>query len=241
MGIPVVIILLLVIACNKESVGYSSSTGKGGSVTRFTIAGKYLYAASNSILYTYDLANPANPELVNTNGFNFQTETIYPYGKFLFLGTTTGLFIYSIDTPSSPRLIGQASHARSCDPVVVNDTIAYVSLKGSGRCGPAVSGLYIHDIKDIEHPILKNTIALPDPFGLGLQDSILYVCCGNSGLKVFNVKSPYLPNLITTKMDGHFLDVIPYNENLICAVEDGIILYNISDPANPVFNKKIGN
>jgi hypothetical protein len=196
-------------SCSKENAGAASATGKGGSITRFTVTGNYLYAVSNFNLYTYSLTDPANPELVNTSGCNANIETIYPYDKFLFLGTSTGLYIYSIDTASSPKLIGQASHARSCDPVVVNDSVAYVTLKGTQRCGPAVSGLYIHDIKDITHPILKNTIQLPDPFGLGLQDSILYVCCGSNGLKIFNIKSPYLPQLITTKTGGHFVDVIP--------------------------------
>jgi hypothetical protein len=91
------------------------------------------------------------------------------------------------------------------------------------------------------HPILKKTINLPDPVGLGLQDSILYVCCGNDGLKVFNITAPFSPALISTKTDGKFIDVIPYNQNLICYVEDGVILYNITNPASPTLLKKITN
>ncbi len=246
--IPLSSLILLAIAglfyaCTKESASTSTGpvSGKGGSMARFTIAGDYLYAVSNHYLYAYSLKNAAKPENVYTSPLDYDIETIYPYGKYLFLGTKTGLYIYSIDTASSPRLIGEARHARSCDPVVVNDTVAFVTLKSNAGCGPATSGLYIHDIKNIMQPVLKTTIELPDPAGLGLQDSILYVCCGKAGLKVFNVKKPYIPNLITTKTDGNFMDVIPYNQVLICSAQDGIVLYDITNPALPTLLKIIGN
>ncbi len=228
-------------SCTKESAasGNAASAGKGGSLTRFTIAGNYLYSVDNHFLHAYSLANPAKPEKVYTSPLNFDIETIYPYNNYLFLGTKTGLYIYSIDKPAEPLLVGEAKHARSCDPVVANDSVAFVTLKSSQGCGPAVSGLYIHDIKNIQQPILKKTIALPDPVGLGLQDSVLYICCGDAGLKVFNVKSPYAPDLLSTKTDGRFIDVIPYNGILICFVSDGIILYDITNPALPVMLKKI--
>jgi hypothetical protein len=239
-GFLVISSFALVNSCSKEgTTANSSATGKGGSITRFTIVQNYLYVVTNHFLYTYSLSNPASPELVHTSDLNYDIETIYPYNKYLFLGTRTGLYIYSIDTASSPRLIGQAQHARSCDPVVVNDSVAFVTLKSTGSCGPAQAGLYIHDITNITSPVLKNTIALPDPAGLGLQDSILYVCCGSAGIKIFNVKKPYTPILISTKTDGNYLDVIPYNGMLICDATDGIILYNITDPAAPTLIKKI--
>ncbi len=227
-------------SCSKESVGAASAdTGKGGSLTRFTIAGNYLYAVENHFLHAYSLVDPAKPVKVYTSPLNYDIETIYPYNNYLFLGTRTGLYIYSLDKPAAPTLVGQAAHARACDPVVANDSVAYVTLKSTSGCGPAVAGLYIHDIKNIQLPVLKNTIPLPDPVGLGLQDSVLYVSCGLAGLKVFNVKSPYDPVLLSTATDGDFVDVIPYNGILICFVKDGIILYNIADPARPVMVKKI--
>jgi len=237
----VIVAFTVFISCSKDSAGVKTPTGKSGSVTRFTISGNYLYAVSSHFLYAYDLNNSVRPEKVFESPLSFDIETIYPYGKYLFLGTKTGLYIYSIDSAAAPKLIGEARHARSCDPVVVNDSVAFVTLKSNTACGPAVSGLYIHDIKNLMNPVLKKTIELPNPFGLGIQDSILYVCCGSSGLKVFNVKAPYSPGLIATKSDGDYMDVIPYNGNLICAAREGIILYDITDPASPVFIKNIAN
>jgi hypothetical protein len=233
--------IILLWACEKNSASNNpaAQTGKGGSITRFTIAKNYLYVVSNHFLNVYSLSDPAKPQEVHTSDLNYDIETIYPYGNYLFLGTRTGLYVYSIDTASSPRLIGEAKHARSCDPVVVNDSVAFVTLKSTSGCGPAKAGLYIHDITDINNPVLKNTIPLPDPMGLGIEDSILYVCCGSEGMKVFNIKDPYSPTLISTQTDGKYLDVIPYNGILICNDEEGIILYDIHDPAKPALIKKV--
>ena len=51
-------------------------------------------------------------------------------------------------------------------------------------------------------------------------------------MKVFNVKDPYAPKLISTKTDGDFADVIPYNDMLICAVaEASYYMISMTQPA----------
>jgi hypothetical protein len=151
------------------------------------------------------------------------------------------LYIYSIDTPSVPSKISEARHARSCDPVVANDSVAFVTLKGNSNCGPAESGLYVHDIKNIFQPVLIKTVSLPNPEGLGLKGSTLYICCNNDGLKVFNVTQPANPVEIRTLTGAYFKDVIPYGNLLICYVSTGIMLYDITNPTNPAFLKLIAN
>lgn len=232
---------LLFNRCDKEGVSTATDpgTGKGGSLARFTITGNYLYAVSNHFLYAYSLGNPAKPEAVYTSPLNYDIETIYPYKSYLFLGTKTGLYIYSLQTPDHPELLGEAKHARSCDPVVANDSVAFVTLKSESGCGPAESGLYIHNITNLMMPELKKMVPLPNPMGLGLQDSILYVCCGSAGLKVFNVTKPYDPTLLATKTDATFTDVIPYNGTLICFIQNGLSLYDITKPAEPTLIKEL--
>ena len=230
-------------ACSKESntAAADATTGKAGSLARFTITGNYLYAVSSHNLYAYSLTQPDKPELVYTSPMNFDIETIYPYNNHLFLGTKTGLYIYSLAKPEQPELVGEAKHARSCDPVVANDSVAFVTLKSESGCGPAESGLYIHNIHNLMTPELKKMVPLPNPVGLGLQDSILYVSCGTAGLKVFNVSKPYEPALLATKTDADFVDVIPYNGILICFVRNGLLLYDITKPAEPTLVKELVN
>lgn len=240
------IIILFLFSCTKESAdsaslnSASSDVGKGGSLARFTIVGNYLYAVDNYFLYTYNITNPANPIKTNSVNVSFDVETIYPYKNRLFIGSATGLYIYSIENPGIPSKMGEARHLRSCDPVVANDSIAYVTLKGT-RCGPAEDGLYIYDIKNLFQPLLKTTIKVPTPEGLGLQDSVLYVCCNSNGLKIFNINNPYLPVERKVLKDANYKDVIPYGNLLICYVTTGILLYDISKPDDPVSLKLIAN
>lgn len=235
-----------VISCAKdgtvnESAMANSGTGQGGSLAKFTIVGNYLYTVTNHYLYSYNISNPANTVMVHRSDMNFDIETIYPFGNKLFIGTATGLLIYSIEDPAIPVKVGEASHARSCDPVVANDSIAFVTLKGSTFCGPAISGLYVHDIRNIFAPQLIKTVEITTPEGLGLRGSTLYICCNDAGLKVFNVANPSNPIEIRTITGAYFTDVIPYGDILICYVKTGIMLFDISNPISPVEIKFIAN
>jgi hypothetical protein len=241
------IIIVLSFSCTKEAATStpsglaSNDVGKGGSLAKFTIVGSYLYAVDNHYLYTYNITDPKKPVKTNTSALNFDMETIYPFKDKLFIGSRTGLYIYSIDSPAVPSKIGEAKHGRSCDPVVANDSIAYVTLKGNAMCGPAEDGLYVYDIKSIFQPILKTTLKIKSPDGLGLQDSILYVCCNADGLRIYNVIDPSKPIEKKVLRDAYYKDVITYGNLLICYVTTGILLYDISNPINPVSLKLIAN
>lgn len=233
---------LVILSCEKSdtTAASSSATGKGGSLAKFTIIGNYIYAVSSHYLYTVDISNPSNPVKSGQSALNFDMETIYPYKNRLFIGSRTGLYIYSIDTPAAPRLIGEAKHGRSCDPVVANDSVSYSTLKGNTYCGPAASGLYVYDVKNLNQPVLKKTIAMNDPLGLGMADSALYVCY-TDGLKIYSIKNAYDPVETGIISGTGFTDVIPYDNLLICWLNGGIGLYDIANRLQPVFIKKISD
>ncbi|HEX7902779.1 MAG TPA: hypothetical protein VF487_02790 [Chitinophagaceae bacterium] len=222
---------LLLTSCSKDGASTAAdnnNTGTGGSLARFTIAANHLYLADYSTIEVYDLANPADPVKKNSVNVGFTVETIYPYGDKLFIGSTDGMFIYSISNPSSPMKIGEARHVRSCDPVVAKNNMAYVTLRG-GRCGPAVDGLYIYDVSNISSPAQKSVLPLSNPGGLGIKDSVVFICRNNAGLSLVNVKNPTNPKLMYTITGGNYMDVIPYDNLLICYVSTGLLIYDISN------------
>src|SRR5687767_8729580 len=210
--------VLILVACNKDSSmgpDASSGTGKGGSLARFTIAGNYLYLADWSSLKVFDISNPQQPIQKPTVNVGFDIETIFPYKDKLFIGAMQGMYIYSITNPAAPTKLGAVQHLRSCDPVVANDSISYVTLRGDDPCGPAESGLYIYDIRNITTPVLKKVLPLSNPYGLALVDSMVFVCRGNNGLTAVNIKKPLNPGVIYTRTDGVYQDVIHYDNLLI--------------------------
>ncbi|MGZ8557089.1 MAG: LVIVD repeat-containing protein [Chitinophagaceae bacterium] len=230
-NIALIFLLLLAVACSKDAgnAADSSGTGTGGSLARFTIAANHLYLADYNTIEVYDLADAANPVKKSSVNVGFGVETIYPYMDKLFIGSSDGMYIFSIADPSNPVKLGEARHVRSCDPVVANNEIAYVTLQGGSPCGPAQDGLYIYDIKNISAPVQKSLLEISTPLGLGLKDTVVFVCRGSSGLSLVNVKNPSVPKLMYTITEDNFKDVIPYENLLICYVSTGLQIYDIGN------------
>jgi hypothetical protein len=216
----------------------STTEGKGGSTARFAIAGNYLYSVDESSLKAFDISDPTHPVLKNNISVGFDIETIFPFNDKLFIGSNTAVYIYSIQDPAKPAALGTAlspSVMRRCDPVVAKDTVAFATLRANAPCGGIRSILAVYDIKQITNPVEKSSLTLQEPYGLGYDDDVLYVCDKMLGLLVIDIKRPYNPIVIKTITDATFSDVIPYNHMLICWTDSGIKLYDISDNRNPIF------
>ncbi len=235
------------LSCNKtESISFTASdqgsAGIGGSMARFTVVGNYLYTVDKQNLKVYDISNPASTALVNTVSVGFEIETIYPFKNRLFIGSTSVVHIFSIDDPRQPQKLSVAISPdviRRCDPVVAKDSVAYATLRTNGLCGGITSILATYDIKDVNNPIQKNTNVVMEPYGLGYQDSTLYVCDRN-GLRVFNITNVYNP-IEVRQIDNAewFFDVIANNNYLYAWIKSGLMVYDITNRRNPILIKKI--
>ena len=213
----------------------AANNGAGGSLARYTIVGDYLYLVDDYNLDVYDCRDLANPVKKSSQMIGFGIETIYPFRDKLFIGSTNGMYVYSIEDPAAPKLEGSVTHVRACDPVVANDSAAYVTLKNFGTtCGGAENVLNVYDVKNVQNPELVRTVTMKSPGGLGIYRSALYVCEGLNGLTVFDISKGYEPVAKRTIKGKDYQDVIPYNGLLICHLSDGICFYDLSDPLEPV-------
>lgn len=246
---PLVLISLLFFKCAKDTgTSFSVSnagiqtTGQGGSLARFAISGNYLYSVDEQQLKVFDISNAADPTLKKTVDIGFAIETIFPFKDKLFIGSTSQVYIYSITDPENPQKLGTAISPqvlRRCDPVVAKDTVAFATLRTNGPCGGTQSILAVYDIKDITNPVQKAIYPVGEPYGLGYSNDVLYVCDRFLGLLVMDISKPYQPTFIKSIKDGSYIDVIPYQNTLICWVTTGIILYDITNNRNPVLLAKI--
>src|SRR3954471_12778821 len=115
--------IIFLFACNKttgDSAAFNSS-GQGGSLARFTIAGNYLYTVDRQNLKVYDIANGSQPVFKSSVPVGFEIETIFPFKDKLFIGSTSVVHIFSIEDPALPKKLAEAispSVMRRCDPVV---------------------------------------------------------------------------------------------------------------------------
>jgi len=224
-------------SCAKDgSLAESSvSEGKGGSMARFAIQGDVLYTVSTHKMQVFSIKEAANPTNAGSLNIGFDVETIFPLDSLLFIGSRSGMFVYDINEPASPKLLSQVQHIRSCDPVVAQGNYAYVTLNTNfSACGASLNNvLNIYDITNPTVPILKQTVSLTGPTGLGIENDKLFVC--DKGLKVFDLSDPVNIQQIFefSNADGvnirEAYDVIPFDGLLMLIAKEGLFQFDYSD------------
>lgn len=220
----------------KSSPEIVNQAGQGGSMARFTLASSHLYAVDASNLYVFDIADPFTPGLQHEMNLGWNIETIFPYQDKLFVGSSNGLHILDNSNPAAPVYAAGFSHATACDPVVVEDDIAYVTLRTGNTCDGTINQLDVIDVSNIYEPELLITYPMQNPHGLGIDNGRLFLCEGEYGLKVFDATDTYqiAQNLISQMQDIHAYDVIPYQQEevLLLIGDDGFYQYDYSDINN---------
>lgn len=231
--------LILLGACSKDSSvntpsngGNNGGSGKGGSLARFTIVNNYLYTVDESFLSVFDISNQSNPIFKNKIQIGFNVEAIFPFKNKLFIASNTSMYIYSLQNPESPNYEAQAQHLNGCDPVVANDSIAFLTIHGGNRCGSNINQLQVYNIKNMVYPQFITSIDMTNPFGLGLQDNTLFVCDNGTGMRVFDVTNQSNPTPISIITGEKFVDVIPMGNYMICMLTDGVAFFDITNRNN---------
>lgn len=211
----------------------NSGSGQGGSMVRFTIANKHLYAVDQTTLHLFDVQNASKPAYVKDIKIGPGIETIFPFKNNLFIGSNTGMVIYDVTTASAPVELSRYTHIRACDPVVVNEKYAFVTLRAGVVCGGQQNLLEVIDIQDLTKPMLKHSFTLENPYGLALSGHTLYICDGKFGLKSFDASdvSQIGNKLLETHKDLMSMDVIAGPKSLIIFGEKGVHQYDYSNKA----------
>lgn len=221
---------------NSDKGGGDGNTGVGGSMARFAISGDYLYTLNKRDLEVIDISIPSKPLPYTKDHVPFDVETLFSYKDHLYVGAESGVYIYSKPTADkNMEQIGKFTHVQSCDPVVVEDDIAYVTLRGGSSCrvNSTTNALQALDVRNPVKPKLITTKDMIEPKGLGIDNGTLFICDGVGGLKVFHTQkgenNETNETTVTITFDRNSslseincYDVIPYNKNLIISNGDDV-------------------
>ena len=209
--------------------GNGSATGTGGSLARFKMVGDYLYVVDSSSLLVFEISNLTEPIFEGTEYVGSEIETIFHDNGFLYIGSSSGMFIYSLVVPQQPLYVSTISHIMGCDPVVVKDDYAYVTIRGGNFCGQDISELDVIDISDKSSPFIATSVKMIEPYGLGAHNESLYVSDGEAGIKLFNIENPTDIFLENEFEDVHILDIIPLEEKLLMVGDNTLYIYHYLD------------
>ncbi|NOU47692.1 MAG: hypothetical protein HOO86_11610 [Bacteroidales bacterium] len=208
-----------------------SVSGISGSMARFTVNDDYLYAVQNNSLKLFNVGSIPGITTGQDVMLDRMVETIFPYDNKLFLGTTTGMVVYDITSPATPTYLSSFNHINSCDPVAIEGNYAYVTLRSGTQCNGFTNQLDVVDISSIANPFLVKSYPMFNPYGLAIENHILFICDGDAGLKVYDATDP---QEITQNQIAHFkdiktYDVIPLDGLLMMIGADGLYQYDYSN------------
>jgi hypothetical protein len=232
----ILISLLLITGCGDSSSSSSDalsiSTGKAGSLAKYAVVGDYLYTVNSGVMDILDISDASKPKKVSKVQLPWDVETLFSYKNYLYIGAENGVYIYDNSNPIFPTSIAQFSHVQSCDPVVVSDDIAYVTLNTGSSCWNNrnnANRLEILDVQDPKEPKLIKTLDMWAPTGLAVDGDKLFICDGESGLKSFEINKTKTSQGIEISLDLKAsdaeldcYDVIAHNNTLIVSNHDDI-------------------
>lgn len=225
--------------CTQEDI--SSSTQVGSYSTMLTI-GQKLYLVNDSQIKTFDVTDSKNPVLLNTTDLGDEIESLYHYDGLLLVGSSSRMYILEINEKGIPERKNITPYYNlticSNDPIVARNDIAYVTLSSVDIpvCDrPELDELRVYDIKNIDKPVLLETISMSKPKGMGFGKKYLFVCDQEDGLVIFNIEDPKSPVLSTTLEGFNAFDVIIRNYILIVACLNELRQYDITDEDNIKF------
>jgi len=214
----------------------SQTVGVGGSLARCIIIENTLYVLNQWQMQLVDISVQDKPVAKEMFNLWWMAETVFVDSTFLYIGTQTGMLIYDVKQPAWPVYVTAYDHFQSCDPVVVEDGIAYVTMRSGNRCGGWQNQMDVINVTNPKTPVLIKSYSLSEPYGLGIDNKTLFVCDGAAGLKIFDATDPTTidQHLIKNYQEIQARDVIPLNGILIMISTSGIYQYDYSDLNNIV-------
>lgn len=221
-----VILLLCTLACDDSGDPIQlDGSGTAGSLARFALSATHLYAVDEQSLNVYRFtANGALEKIANRH-ISVSIETIFIKDNYLYIGAQDAMRIFDITDPDVPKYKSIFTHVLACDPVVVQDTLAFITYRVNNCRNFGINAMEILNVKDPEKPVSLSRQTLSNPYGLGVRKNLLFICEGNDGLKVFDITNPRQPALITTYFEIHAYDIIVNTDTIILTGVDGVTQY----------------
>ena len=207
-----------------------------GSMARFSVVNSNLYTIDNTDINVFSVQVPEAPVFTKKVQIGWGgIETLFPFKDKLFIGSQLGMFIYDISDPNTPARMGQFNHARVCDPVIADDDYAFVTLRSGVNCAGAalnMNQLDVINIRNLSAPYLVKSYTLSNPRGLSKDGTLLFICDGNDGLKVFDAADINNLKLIKQFKGFESFDVIAYNKIAMVVEKSGIRQFDYSNPSD---------
>ncbi|MDQ0107214.1 hypothetical protein J2T02_002331 [Chitinophaga terrae (ex Kim and Jung 2007)] len=227
---------------NSSSQQAPQAIGKAGSMATFGLLNNHLYSIAGFTATTFNVTQSARPQREKKLDLRAFAETIFPYKHYLYMGGPTGMAIYDAINTDTLLFKGIYQHIKGCDPVIVENDLAYVTLRSGAICNTNTENvLDVLDVADPTNPKLMKSYGMSGPYGLGLAtDKKLVVCEGVNGMRLLDAKDPLNISTIQLVTSVAPTDVIHEGNDIVLLVgNDGLYQFDIKDMRHPNLLSKI--
>ncbi len=216
---------------------YATTPQSGGAASSYAVFAAidtFLYYVDGYDIVTMSIAKPDSPFVLTTTPIAWDLETLFPTEKYLFVGGQSGMYIMErLADPAAPTHIGTFQHAQACDPVVVQDTLAYVTLRSGNACGAARDVLLSVSIANPAAPKLLDELPLSTPYGLTVADTLLFLARGYGGLTLCSTAHPDSLSVVQQWSEPVCKDFIWSDSTLYVMSFWDVSAYDVSNPLEP--------
>lgn len=197
--------LTLFSACTSEDVGSNdASNTQSGSYATMITISNFLYVINKTEITTFDVSNPSRPLQVNKQEVGFDIESLYHYQGLLLIGSANNMYIFSIGDDGIPKQ---------------KSTTQYNETFGAEVC-------------------TNDPIVVKDNWAYVTLSSTVQTCGGFrfiNELRVYDIKDVNSPKLLKTiNMSSPKGLGFGKNHLFVCDQTDGLVVYNIEDPLEPI-------
>lgn len=190
----------------------------------------YIAAEDTPTLHIMDVSIPFNATVLGTFDTAGSAYNVDVVGNYAYIaGASPGLQIVDISDPTMPVSVGSYEIAAAVKDVKVVGDYAYVAAYGDG--------LYILNISQPGTPTLVSNFDTERAVGVAVDGIFVYIADNYDGLRILSAFNPGNPVEIVHNTEIETVnDVFIYGQYLLVgAAEEGIWVYDISNPAAPEF------
>ena len=229
-------------ACSNDYDRMSSpipAPSTGSSFATFAVIDNELYRVYDGKLSVYDISDAKKLTKVASVHINWNVETLYPTQDLLFVGGQLGMYIFDRTDPWNPKQLSAIEHTVACDPVVVDGSTAFVTLRQGYFCGAGVDELMCVNIADPSQPVVMCEKPITTPWGLAVQNSQLFLSHGDSGYSLLDVSKPDAPEVKANWPTLATRDFIWSGNTLFVMSQDNVYIYDVTNPLEPVLLSQV--
>lgn len=193
------------------------------------VAGTTFYANDGTLFKTFDVSNPADPQLLDTLALPALPSDAVISGGRAYVAAGPSLRILDVSDPADLQELGAVALTNALG-VALDGDYAYVSN------GP--TGTSIIDVSDPGNPVEVSTLpsnGSSNGLDVDAAKDMLYIADGGGGLLTADVSDPAAPDTLGSYDAGGFVTFASYSDGTAYIVGGfGFTAVDVSDPANPV-------